>query len=425
VAESGTSFAAPVAAGAAILVKRFLGNAPANTSPALVKAALIAGSRSIRDGVDHFDNTAVGPLPNMRQGFGRLTLERLFSQPIVTFDQDSATRRFTTSGPYWTTRLTVSDGSQPVTLALVWSDAAGTAGTSTATPLVNDLDLSIRPVVTPCQSFLGNRLDNGSSGETSHPFTCGDSAAVPDSVNNVEYARFYPSGFTQFDITVSAHAICGKADLSLPTNNQDFALVVMNATTVAPVPPQLTAHRNASNPFAIDLTWTAPSNFSVDHYTINRGSTVAGVTPTTNTTTGLTFTDSSRPAGINTWVYTVTAWSSSSASTTSNPDYATTVQFTDVPVTSSTRIQEQHIIELRAAIDSILVAGGHSAATWTDPSVHGVTVKHEHINEMRTNLATAAGSPFSFSLAPYTFPTISSLQLIHAADINDLRNNIK
>ena len=422
VAESGTSFAAPVAAGAAILVKRFLGNAPATTSPALVKAALIAGSRSIRDGIDHFDNTAVGPLPNMRQGFGRLTLERLFSQPIVTFDQ-AAARRFTTTETPWTTRLTVSDSSQPVTVALVWSDAAGTAGTSTSTPLVNDLDLRIRPVVTPCQSFQGNSLDNGPSGETSHPFACG--AEVPDSVNNVEYARFFPAGFTQFDVTVSAHAIMGKADLSLPTNNQDFALVVMNATTVAAVPPQLTAHRNASNPFAIDLAWTAPSNFSVDHYTINRGSTLSNVAATTSTTTGLTFTDTSRPSAINTWVYTVTAWSASSASTTSNVDYATTVQFTNVPVSNTTPILAQHITELRAAIDSILVAGGQSAAAWTDPSLghNQVTIKPAHISEMRTNLA-AAVAPFSFSPASYSFSVFVN-QNIHKEDINEPRNNIK
>jgi hypothetical protein len=428
VAESGTSFAAPVAAGAAILVKRFLGSAPANTSPALVKAALIAGSRSIRDGVDHIDNTAVGPLPNMRQGFGRLTLERLFSQPIVTFDQDAA-RRFTTSGQTpWTTRLTVSDSSQPVTLALVWSDAAGTAGTSTATPLVNNLDLRIRPVVTPCQSFQGNSLDNGPSGETSHPFTCG--AEILDSVNNVEYARFFPTGFTQFDVTVSASTIMGKADLSLPTNNQDFALVVMNATTVAPappVPPQLTAHRNASNPFAIDLTWTAPANFTVDHYTINRGSTLSNVTPTASTTnsTTFTFTDTSRPSAINTWVYSVTAWSSSSASTTSNVDYATTVQFTNAPVSNTTPILAQHITELRAAIDSIFVAGGHSAAAWTDPVLNQnqVTIKPAHINEMRTNLGTAV-VPFSFSPTQYSF-SIFVNQNIHKEDINELRGNIK
>jgi len=436
-AESGTSFAAPVAAGAAILLKRFYGSAPGDTSPALVKAALIAGSRSISTGTDHWDGVTVGPLPNVRQGFGRLTLERLFSQPTVKFDQASD-RRFTTSGATWTTRLTVSDSSKPVTVALAWSDAAASAGATN--PLVNDLDMSISPVATPCQTMQGNTLDNGTNGETSHLFTCGDTAIVPDSVNNVEYARFYTTGFTQFDIKVTAHAIGGKADLSLSTNNQDFALVAMNASTVASVPPQLTAHRNASNPFAIDLNWTAPVSFTVDHYTVNRGSTVSNVntllTTTTNGTT-VSYTDSSLPSAINTWVYTVTAWSASSASITSNVDYATTVRFTNDsvtntfgPVTSATQIQEQHITELRTAINSILVAGGHSAATWTDPSVHGVVVKHEHINELRSNLAIAVGSPFSFTPVPYTFPSLSVQQLsagqpIHKEDINELRNNIK
>jgi len=390
-------------------------------------SVLIASSRSIRGGVDHLTNNTIGALPNVLQGFGRLTLEGLFSQWSVGYEQ-SVNRHFTTSGQTWRTRLTINNTLKPVTVALVWTDAAGMALTSN--PLVNDLDLSIIPSTTNCTYMQGNSLtvNDTSKGEESVSYPCTQNAPL-DGVNNVEYARFFPSGYTQFDIVVTAHTVASPADPSFPsTNNQDFALAVINANVVNngnPIAPQLTAHRDATNPFAIDLSWTPAVNVLVDHYTINRGSTSSNVTATANTTTGTTFTDSSLPSAINTWVYSVTASSTSSPplTATSNLDYATTVQFHDVPVTTSTAIQAQHVTELRQAIDSILVAGGHSAATWTDSSLSGVAVKAQHISEMRSNLVTAVAS-FSFTLAPYTYSMFSG-QTIHAADINELRNNVK
>jgi hypothetical protein len=426
-AESGTSFAAPVAAGAALLIKRYFGSSPSDTTPALAKAVLIANSRSIRDGVDHFDSSTVGPLPNLRQGFGRLTLERLFTTWALGFEQ-SPNRHFTTSGQTWRTRLTVNDTSKPVTVALVWTDAAGAA--LATNPLVNDLDLSIVPSLSTCTYMQGNVLavNDTNKGEESVAYSCSQNAPL-DSVNNVEYARFFPSGYTQFDVVVTAHAITQPADPGFSSgNNQDFVLAVMNANLVNnadPIAPVLTAHRDATSPYSVDLNWTPAVNLLVDHYTINRGSTLSNVAPTASTTTQTTFTDS-RPSAINTWVYSVTASSTSSppVTVTSNTDYATTVQFHDVPVTTSTYVLAQHITELRQAIDSILVAGGQSAATWTDSSLGTTTpVKYQHVSELRTNLATAV-APFSFTLAPYTW-SLSSGQTIHAADINELRVNIK
>jgi hypothetical protein len=202
----------------------------------------------------------------------------------------------------------------------------------------------------------------------------------------------------------------------------------MNATVVNnadPIAPQLMAHRSPTNPFAIDLSWTPAVNVLVDHYTINRGSTLSNVTATANTTNSTAFTDSSLPSAINTWVYSVTASSTSSPplTVTSNLDYGTTVQFHNVPVTTSTAVQPLHVTELRQAIDSIRVAGGNSAAAWTDSSLSGVRIKAHHISEMRSNLVTAV-APFSFALAPYTYSMFSG-QAIHAADINELRNNVK
>jgi len=435
-AESGTSFAAPAAAAAAILVKRWYANSPSETSPAVVKAALIASSRSIRDGVDHLTGGAVGAVPNVLQGFGRLTLERLFSPLTSAAFEQSVNRHFIAPGETWRTRLRVFNTSQPVTVALVWTDAAGVALANP--PLVNDLDLSIVPSSPTCRYMQGNSLtvNNTSTGEESISYPCAQSAPV-DAVNNVEYARFYANDFAQFDVIVTAHTIAGNGDPSFSyfnnqtLDNQDFALVALNAQVInsaSPVAPQLTAHRNASNPFAIDLNWTPALNVVLMRYVINRGSSVSNITPLYAAGPGTTLTDVPLPSGIKTWLYNISVDTTSPPTSppvnmTSNIDYATTVQFHDMPVTASTPIRAQHITELRQAIDSILVAGGNSAASWTDPSLNGVVIKHEHIAEMRSNLATAV-APFSFGLTPYTY-SIFSGQAIHAADINQLRDNIK
>jgi len=416
-AESGTSFAAPVAAGAAILVKRYLSSLM--LSPAATKAFLIANARSIRGGVDHKTGLAIGSLPNVVQGFGRLTLERAFSQPSVTYEE-SASRHFTTTGQTWRARFTVRDAAKPVAVALVWTDAAGAANVTN--PLVNDLDLSIVPNTQTCTYFQGNGI--GATDE-SISYACAQNAPL-DSINNVEYARFFVNGYSQFDVVVKAHSISQPADPGYSaSNNQDFALVLMNADyfAIPPIPPQLTASRNPTNPYAIDLSWTPPLNLLVDHYTINRGATITSIAPTPYTTTGTTFTDTSLPSSIHTWVYNVTASSPAQTTTTSNTDFATTVQFHDVPVTSSVGIQAQHFAELRLAIDAIRAAGNKSATTWTDSSLSGISVKAAHLTQMRTQLADGL-SAFGVVAPTYTY-SIFSGQAIHALDVQQMRNNVK
>jgi len=418
-AQSGTSFAAPVAAASALLIKRNLGSSASATSPALTKAAIIANARSIRGGTDQRNSTTIGAVPNVQQGFGRVTLEKFFDSARAVFDQ-AGNRHFTTSGQTWRTRLTVHDSSQPVVVALVWTDAAATALVSN--PLVNDLDLTVYPNTSTCTAFAGNKI--GSTDES----TSYDCASLPtaDSVNNVEVARFFVNCYTQFDVKVTAHAISQPGDPAYSANaNQDFALFVLNADLVNswnPIAPVLTAHRDASSPYTIDLSWMPPANFLVNQYGINRGTTLSNVADTNVRTTGTTYGDG-RPSSIATFVYSVTAYSPANETITSNTDYATTIQFTDVPAGSATAIKAVHLSELRQAVDTIRVAGGGSAFTWTDASLSGIRVKAQHVSELRSNLATAM-TPFGATPGPYTY-SIFSGQTIHAADVNELRTNVK
>lgn len=425
--DSGTSFAAPVAAGAALLVERYLGSSPTSVSPAAVKAVLIAGAHSVRGGIDHSatPNIPVGPLPNTQQGFGRLSLDTVLTgaTPPVVIDQTSQ-RHFTSSGQTRTTRLTVRDVSKPVAVALVWTDAPATA--SVSNPLVNNLDLTIFPIAAPCTYRQGNFLsvDNQSRGEESVSTPCSQTAPV-DSVNNVEYARFFADGFSTFDVRVAASAINDVGDPGYSTSpNQDFALVVLNADLVnggQVIAPQLTAARDSVIPTNVHLSWTEPLNMIVDHYEVKRGSTLANLSTVYPNEHGTTKDDLGLPSGVNTWVYQVTAVGTS-ATSYSNTGIATTIKFDDDPITPFvTPIRAHHVEQLRQAIDAIRSAAGLTATNWTDgTSLLNVVIKAQHVSQMQGQL-DAALAQLSIPSNPYSPLTA----YIKAQNISEVRAHVQ
>jgi hypothetical protein len=427
--ESGTSFAAPVAAGASILVKRYFGSLPTDVSPAGVKAVLIAGARSVRGGIDRSatPNIAVGPAPNTQQGFGRLSLDNILtgSTPPVLVDE-SVGRHFTTSGQARTTRLTVRDASKPIVVALVWTDAPATANVSN--PLVNDLDLTIWPAATPCSYRQGNYLSvvDSNRGEESLAQLCNQSAPV-DHVNNVEYARFFADSFSQFDVRVTGAAINDVGDPGYSSApNQDFALVVLNANLVnggAVIAPHLSATRDSATPSTVHLSWTEPLNMIVDHYEVKRGSTLANVSTVYPNEHGTAKDDVGLPSGVNTWVYSVTAIGTY-VNSGSNIDIATTIKFDDDPIVPLvTPIRPHHVEQLRQGIDAIRSAAGLGATNWLDgSSLYNVPVKVQHITQMQSQLSEALDSSHlnipSMSYTPLT-------AYIKAINISELRTNVK
>ena len=230
-AQSGTSFAAPVAAGAAILVKRYLGSAPADVSPALTKAVLVAGARSVRGGLDRTKTpaTTVGALPNAQQGFGRVSLDDVLNgaQKPVVFDQAAGDRTFTAAGQSWSTVVRVRDSSKPVKIALVWTDAPGTE--DIPLPLVNDLNLEVRRGSNPNVVYVGNSLAvfSESLGEQSQAWPTTGSLPYDDK-NNIELARLFLNTDEELTVTVRAQAINGDTNESGSTFEQDFALAIVN-----------------------------------------------------------------------------------------------------------------------------------------------------------------------------------------------------
>jgi Subtilase family len=203
--SSGTSHSTPQVAGAAALVRQFLINRGEQPTAALIKALLLNTTTYMTG------NLAGGDLPQARQGWGLLNLDRAFdATPKVFVNQ---TNTFADSGQDFAITGEVKDSSQPFRVTLAWTDAPGFSGVA---PWVNDLDLE---VTINGQVYRGNNF----SGQESQP------GGDPDTKNNVE-GVWLPAGTVgTFVVRVRASNIAGDG---VPGNgdptDQDFALVVYN-----------------------------------------------------------------------------------------------------------------------------------------------------------------------------------------------------
>jgi hypothetical protein len=267
--DTGTSFAAPVGAGAALIVKRYLGSSPSAVSPALTRAVLIAGAHSVRGGIDYTQSpaTTVGPIPSQQQGFGRMTFEDILngSQKPVVFDQ-SPSRTFTGAGQSFSTTVRVRDATKPVKIALVWTDAPAMAWTNT--PLVNDLNLEVRRSSAPSSVYVGNvmAVSTEAKGEESVAYPQGGNLPY-DGTNSVEVSRLFVNSGETLTVTVKAQNIAGDTDGNTSNSEQDFALVILNADVactpgvITQQPLSQTIVPGASANLTVAVSGTGPFNY--------------------------------------------------------------------------------------------------------------------------------------------------------------------
>jgi MYXO-CTERM domain-containing protein len=229
----GTSYAAPIAAGAAALVRQYFMDgfypsgaktAGAGFTPtaALMKAVLINSSVSMTGN----DNAGepITPIPSNEQGWGRIRLDQaLFftggARKLYVDDH----RQGMPAGATTPFTYTVSgvEASQSLKITLAYTDYPAmpdsppsalpsvTASTSWNAPrLVNDIDLS---VTGPAGTFLGNVFTNGSS----------STGGMADRRNNLEQVLIAAPMAGTYTITVRP--------VNIVQGNQDFALVVVGA----------------------------------------------------------------------------------------------------------------------------------------------------------------------------------------------------
>ncbi|HEV2394676.1 MAG TPA: S8 family serine peptidase [Verrucomicrobiae bacterium] len=247
--ESGTSLSAADVSGTLALMQEFFQQRLGRTnSPALMKALLINGARSVGNlydfrssGGTNFQGWGLINLPHSIPA--ALTNQNSTGNPLVFYDQDPSSALAT--GQSETRFVTLSPGArnQPLRVTLVWTDPPGNPLASIK--LVNDLDLIVTNLDTG-EVFFGNDIPAGSL--FNQPWDI-HSAPNIDSVNNVENVYIAPSLATNCSVTVYADHVNVNAVTAHPDDVvQDYALVissgdgqVWDAISVSNNPPAATA----------------------------------------------------------------------------------------------------------------------------------------------------------------------------------------
>lgn len=245
--ESGSSMATPAVTGLLALFEEYFEREGRATSPALLKALLINGARSLGSTY----NFNVRDVINL-QGWGLVNLTNVlpageFGSPtggvhaVQYAHQTGSNALVTGESRSWKVTLAPDARDQIVKFTLVWTDPPGNP--SAGLKLVNDLDLEVRNEETG-EIVVGNDIPYRSDFNTVHP----DATTVTnDAVNNVENILLRPPVGTNYTVTVRARRVNVNAVASHPDGiAQDFALVASledtsrtNAMTIVPEPAGL------------------------------------------------------------------------------------------------------------------------------------------------------------------------------------------
>lgn len=171
----------------------------------------------------------------------------------------------------------------------------------------------------------------------------------------------------------------------------------------------------------VQITWSAVSGAT--SYQIFRrtpGSTAFVQVGTSSSTSFVDTTVSPNTA----YLYRVRAVGSSGTSADSFADLATTVIFTDDPLTPrATVIKAVHLAQLRTAVNAVRSLAAMSPTSFTDAASPGVKVKAIHITQLRTSLDQAL-SALSLSSGGYTDSIVPGV-VVKAVHFQEVRNKVK
>ena len=190
--ETGTSMAAADVSGMLALMQEFFQRQARTNSPALMKAMLINGARSLGGAYDFFTQPPIN-----FQGWGLINLPTTLpasltnstgtTNSMVLVDQNPATALATGQSQTFHLTLSPTATTQPLRITLVWTDPPGNPVASVK--LVNDLDLIVTNLDSTNLVYFGNDIQTGN--DFNQPWQTND---VPDSVNNVENVYLEPRG---------------------------------------------------------------------------------------------------------------------------------------------------------------------------------------------------------------------------------------
>ena len=228
--ETGTSMAAANASGVLALMKEYCNKTGgmSNASPALLKALMINGARSLGNSY----NLQVQNDINY-QGWGMIQLTNSIAPTLFTngtsaamlaFDQSISNVLATGETQTRIVKLSASARFNPMRVTLVWTDPPGNP--AAGVKLVNDLDLVVTDLDNSSNVYFGNDI---TADFNSPAFEDTNSTPNIDSVNNVEnvFLNSATPLASQYEITVKGHRVNVNA-VNGQTNRigQDYALVI-------------------------------------------------------------------------------------------------------------------------------------------------------------------------------------------------------
>ena len=198
--------------------------------------------------------------------------------------------------------------------------------------------------------------------------------------------------------------------------------LVNGSITVSPLPAPTGVVATAAGTSQVNITWTAVGG--ADYYEVWRSS-FGDEYAIVGSPSAPVFTDST-VAPDTTYLYRVRAIDpSDDPSGFSNLDPATTIVFTDDPLTALTTIKVVHITQLRTAVNAFRAAADLDPLDADGTIASGAAVKAQHILDLRLGL-NEARSVLGLSAVAYTDPTITvGVTTIKAAHVTELRNGVR
>jgi hypothetical protein len=168
-------------------------------------------------------------------------------------------------------------------------------------------------------------------------------------------------------------------DLSGATNH----LQILTAGGAPPAPTGVAAA--ASTTTRVDIAWNAVGG--ANSYQIDRMAP-GGVFTQIGTPAGNSYSDTNAVAST-AYLYRVRAVNGSGTSANSASDLATTVIFTDAPLTAGITVKAVHLAQLRTAVDAVRSLASLGAGGYTDAATAGLQIKAIHVTQLRAALDPA------------------------------------
>ena len=170
----------------------------------------------------------------------------------------------------------------------------------------------------------------------------------------------------------------------------------------------------------VNVSWTAVVHAT--SYQVLRSTSLTGTYTVIGAPLANSFIDSAVSSGGAPYFYKVQALDATATSAPSPANPALVRSYADDPiVTGVTTVRAVHIMELRAAVNTLRAAAGLPAVTFTDPVLAaGSYIKSVHLTELRTGL-NAARTTLGLPALTYTD---STPVIIRAAHIRELRTGV-